>query len=124
METTGLLAILKGTFIPAEGDVSAWAATRRAERAAARAAGEPSARHGLRVDDYAVPPDGIPVRAFRRTELQGQPLPVLLWIYGGAFMFGSLDEWEVQYASLARALDAVVVGVDYRKAPDDPFPAG
>jgi len=50
--------------------------------------------------------------------------PGVLYIHGGGFCFGSI-EFEHQGAlAVAHAADAVVVSVEYRLAPEHPFPAG
>lgn len=68
-----------------------------------------------------------PVRA-RRYEPAGPgegPRPGLVWVHGGAWMYGTLDDVEADAVArrLCRRLDAVVVSVDYRLAPADPYPA-
>ncbi len=50
-------------------------------------------------------------------------LPVLLYFHGGGFVIGSTEEYRGFLSRLARATDVVVVGVDYRLAPEAPFPA-
>jgi acetyl esterase len=51
------------------------------------------------------------------------PAPALYWIHGGGFMLGDVDGDLEQTAELAAALSAVVVSVEYRLAPEHPFPA-
>ncbi len=48
--------------------------------------------------------------------------PGLLWIHGGGYLFGSAD--EILPAQLAEKYRCTVVSVDYRLAPEHPFPAG
>jgi acetyl esterase len=50
--------------------------------------------------------------------------PLLLFFHGGDFVFGDLDTHEPFCAEAARALDLPVLAVDYRLAPEHPFPAG
>ncbi|HEU0099872.1 MAG TPA: alpha/beta hydrolase [Allosphingosinicella sp.] len=50
--------------------------------------------------------------------------PLLLFFHGGGFVFGDLDTHEPFCAELARQLDLPVLAVDYRLAPEHPFPAG
>jgi acetyl esterase len=52
------------------------------------------------------------------------PRPVLISIHGGAFVMLSPDDFAGIDAMTAIANDAVVVAVDYRLAPQHPFPAG
>ena len=50
--------------------------------------------------------------------------PLLLFFHGGGFVLGDLDTHEPFCAEAARALDLPVLAVDYRLAPEHPFPAG
>lgn len=52
------------------------------------------------------------------------PRPAVLWIHGGGLVVGHPIAYHDICRRLARELDAVVVSVDYRLAPQDPFPAG
>jgi acetyl esterase len=51
------------------------------------------------------------------------PAPGLVWCHGGGFVFGDLEVSDGRCADLAIDLGAVVVSVDYRLAPEHPFPA-
>ncbi|WP_239096951.1 alpha/beta hydrolase [Asanoa ferruginea] len=63
----------------------------------------------------------VPVRVFRPVGVSG-PLPGLLWIHGGGLLVGSArsDAAPVGYTAAA---PCVTVSVDYRLAPEDPYPA-
>lgn len=50
-------------------------------------------------------------------------LPVLLWIHGGGTIFGSAAREDVFCSDLAERLGAAVVAVEYRLAPEHPYPA-
>ena len=50
--------------------------------------------------------------------------PLFLFFHGGGFVFGDLDTHEPFCAEMARQLDLPVVAVDYRLAPEHPWPAG
>jgi acetyl esterase len=52
------------------------------------------------------------------------PFPVLVFFHGGGWVRGSLDAYEGPCRLLATEADCVVVSVDYRRAPEHPFPAG
>ena len=52
-----------------------------------------------------------------------QPLPVLLYIHGGGFTIGSPDTHNGLTRYLAHHADCLVVSLDYRLAPEHPFPA-
>lgn len=77
------------------------------------------------VRDLAAPgPVGpIPLRLFdaRAERTAG---PALVFFHGGGFVIGDLDTHAGFCAEMARALDLPVIAVDYRLAPEHPFPAG
>lgn len=51
------------------------------------------------------------------------PLPALLVLHGGGFVMGAADMIAPQVADLCAQLGAVVAAVDYRLAPEHPYPA-
>ncbi len=63
-----------------------------------------------------------PARIYR-PEATG-PLPTIVMFHGGGFVIGDLDTHELNARTLATGCEAVVVSIDYRLAPEDPFPAG
>jgi acetyl esterase len=77
------------------------------------------------VRDLACPgPAGeIPLRLFDARETRG-PGPLVFFLHGGGFVLGDLDTHESICAELARQLDLPLLAVDYRLAPEHPWPAG
>jgi len=65
--------------------------------------------------------EGVPVRVYRPAA-EG-PLPVVLFVHGGGFVVGSVRTHDGLARRIAVDAEAVVVSVDYRLAPEDPFPA-
>lgn len=49
--------------------------------------------------------------------------PILLYFHGGAFIYGTPEQYDFIFYDLAIALNIVIVSVDYRLAPEHPFPA-
>ena len=67
------------------------------------------------------PAGEIPVRIYRPDDTDG--LPVVTFFHGGGFVIGDLDSHDPVCRALANAAGVVVVSVDYRRAPEHPFPA-
>jgi acetyl esterase len=63
----------------------------------------------------------VPVRIYR-PDLAG-PTPTVVFFHGGGWTIGDLDTHDSSCRLLCRDVDAVVVSVDYRLAPEHPFPA-
>lgn len=83
----------------------------------------------LTVTERLLPPgaDGhrAPVRIYQSVAAADAPRrPGVLYIHGGGFIVGSAANYEGIAADVAQRLDVPVVSVDYRLAPQDPFPAG
>jgi len=71
-------------------------------------------------------PHSIPIRIFRSKSLQtSQNAPILVYFHGGGFVFGDLADFSVDELArrFASSLPIVVVSVNYRLAPEHPFPA-
>lgn len=70
-------------------------------------------------------PDGVPdmaVRIFRPSGATGV-LPAIYFIHGGGMVQGSVDGESLIAAMLCEAVNAVMVSVEYRLAPENPYPA-
>jgi acetyl esterase len=65
--------------------------------------------------------DGVPVRVVRPSEDPG--LPVVVYFHGGGWTIGRAAEFDYVARQVAVAAGALVVSVDYRLAPEHPFPA-
>ncbi len=50
-------------------------------------------------------------------------VPVLLWFHGGGFVVGNLNQSDEFLLQLVRETEITAVSVDYRRAPENPFPA-
>ncbi|MGB3354562.1 MAG: alpha/beta hydrolase [Mycobacterium sp.] len=67
-------------------------------------------------------PSGVGVRLYRPTGAP-TPGPALLWIHGGGYVIGDAAQDDVLCRRFARELGATVVSVNYRLAPEHPYPA-
>ncbi|EJN61405.1 alpha/beta hydrolase [Halogranum rubrum] len=79
------------------------------------------------VRDYAFdgPNGDVPVRVYcPGAETIDTPAPTLVFYHGGGWTLGTLDSADDICRNLARRVGGVVVSVDYRLAPEHPFPAG
>jgi acetyl esterase/lipase len=81
---------------------------------------------GVTTEDKTIPgPKGAPdvtVRIYW-PEKQSGLLPALLWIHGGGYMVGEIDQEDFSAKQFCLAGNCVVVSVEYRLAPEHPYPA-
>ena len=79
-----------------------------------------------RVEDRTVPgPDGaIPIRLYWPESDGDGALPVLVHFHGGGFVLLGLDAYDPICKTLCAGAGCIVVGVGYRKAPENKFPEG
>lgn len=76
-----------------------------------------------RVEDFSIPArDGytLPARLYAPSH---EALPVLLYFHGGGFTIGSIASHDVLCRQLSHLAGCAVVSLDYRLAPEHPFPA-
>ena len=77
----------------------------------------------VEVTEQVVPADGAGIRAFvYRPKGWSAPGPAVLWIHGGGTVLGSAAADHALASRLARDSGVLVVSVDYRLAPEHPFP--
>ncbi|GAA3667692.1 alpha/beta hydrolase [Nonomuraea antimicrobica] len=78
------------------------------------------------IENRMVPgPEGAPDLRLRiyRPEETGENRPALYWIHGGGMILGAPEMDDAMMAGYAERLGLVVVSVDYRLAPEHPYPA-
>ncbi len=86
--------------------------------------GEPVAVES--VDGFTVAPDpgrGTPRLAVRRYQPRRGCTRGIVWLHGGGWVVGTLDGYDSSARALAAASDSQVFVVDYRLAPESPYPA-
>jgi acetyl esterase len=81
--------------------------------------GPPPTRAIAHVSDDVV--EGVPVRIYRG---EGPPTGLLVYFHGGGFVMGSIGIMDNVARELAHSTGAVVVSVEYRLAPEHPYPEG
>jgi acetyl esterase len=67
------------------------------------------------------PGGNLPIRIY--APFGKGPFPVLLYFHGGGWVIGDIESSDGLCRSLANAVGCIVVSVDYRLAPEHPFPA-
>ena len=78
-------------------------------------------------EDHRIPgPEGgpdVPIRIYRPKEQSSGSLAGLLWIPGGGYVLGGIEQNDLAMQHVVEEVGCVVVSVDYRRAPENPFPA-
>ncbi|HSQ96277.1 MAG TPA: alpha/beta hydrolase [Croceibacterium sp.] len=69
------------------------------------------------------PAGDIPLRFYDTRTDRDAACPLMLFFHGGGFVIGNLDSHHALCTELAAGMDLPVLAVDYRLAPEHPFPA-
>ncbi|AYE95506.1 lipase [Mycobacterium paragordonae] len=77
----------------------------------------------LRVENRAIDGPGGPIDIRIYWPTTDSVAPVVLFFHGGGFVMGDLDTHDGTSRQHAVGADAIVVSVDYRLAPEHPYPA-
>ena len=85
---------------------------------------EPESVGSVEHRSVAGPNGPIPLRIYHPVRKEEGPLPVLVFFHGGGWVVGSLEEVDRFCRALCQEAPVLVVSVDYRLAPEHPFPAG
>jgi len=65
----------------------------------------------------------LPVRVYLPAGASAGPRPVVVYFHGGGFVLGDLETGDAHCRLFCAGADCVVVSVNYRHAPEHPFPA-
>lgn len=68
------------------------------------------------------PHAGLPVRIYLPDGAMFAPRPVVVYFHGGGFVLGDLDTGDAHCRMFCAGANCVVVSVNYRHAPEHPFP--
>lgn len=76
----------------------------------------------VNIEEHVIgaPSRTLPIRVYRASEV---PAPALLFFHGGGFVLGDLDTHDGLCRELCYRTHCTVVSVDYRLAPEHPYPA-
>ncbi|MFJ3923086.1 alpha/beta hydrolase [Streptomyces sp. NPDC090022] len=114
-------------FFPDLGGAVTDAAEARRILAAVPPSAAPPPEVGSVADRMVPGPPGappVPVRIYRPDPLRWPgPRPTVVFTHGGGFVLCDLDTYDATVRTLCRTAGAVVVSVDYRRAPEHRFPA-
>ncbi|XP_067668801.1 arylacetamide deacetylase-like [Haliotis asinina] len=83
----------------------------------------PSAEDLAALEIYDTELNGVPVRVYKPKSAK-EALPGLVYYHGGGFMVLNVNSYDLPCASIARKANIIVISVEYRLAPEHPFPAG
>lgn len=81
----------------------------------------PESLNAVRDIDFSLP--GRTVRARFYNPGGGPAMPLIVYFHGGGWVVGSVDTHDDLCRRIARVAGAAVLSVDYRLAPEHPFPA-
>ena len=96
-------------------------AARNNYRQIAPLAGEPEPVHSIEDHLIETSEHQIPIRIYNPSG--GHDLPAVIFFHGGWFLAGDLETHDRPLRALTNAANCIVVAVEYRLAPEHPFPA-
>ncbi len=121
-----LIDAMEKNFPALDPTISGTEMRARVEAAASKVMPSGSAPEAVReVVNRTVPgPAGqIPVRIYRPAVPAGQVVPTVAFFHGGGFVLCDLDSHDGICRAVCNATPAVIIAVDYRRAPESRYPA-
>jgi len=120
-QVAALLERAAASLLPPYYEVPAAVARRLYRDTRAALTPDPQAVESVRL---LLTPGPVPVRAYRPAGAgREEILPALVYLHGGGWVIGDLDTHDVVCRALANGARCAVFSVEYRKAPETPFPA-
>lgn len=87
----------------------------------------PKTHPGVRIEQHTIQggdmKNRIRLRVYKPQKASA-PIPVMVWMHGGGYVVGNLNMSDDYLLRFVQELGIAVVSVDYRLAPEHPFPAG
>jgi len=77
-----------------------------------------------RMERSTIPGPNGPITIEIVWPVDGEPLGTLVYNHGGGYIIGNIDSHQAHAIRFANSAQVVVVNVDYRLAPEHPFPQG
>jgi acetyl esterase len=108
-------------FTPLAADATA--AARRERYLAITDSLSPVNLNGMHVGDLSIDLPGRKLKARSYSPQAHKPTKLLVFFHGGGWVIGDLESHHALCADLSRALGVLVLSIDYRLAPEHPFPA-
>ncbi|WP_442838852.1 alpha/beta hydrolase [Acinetobacter baumannii] len=65
----------------------------------------------------------IPIRIYKPQHAQDENLPILIYAHGGGYLFASIKALDRPVTLIANEAKVMVISIDYRLAPEHPYPA-
>lgn len=82
---------------------------------------------GLQIEEFDVEVRDeakIRVRSYRKSSNKDNALPLIVYMHGGGYVFGGLETDDLSCRAIADQIDALVLSIEYRLAPEHQFPVG
>lgn len=116
---------LEGLLVAIPGGFNAIADIHQRREVVSQLLVEPELDPRVELEDRVIPgPSGDQKIRIYRPKKAGKNHPGLVFIHGGGMILGSIEGEAATAQMLCAEADVVVVSVDYRKAPENPYPAG
>lgn len=125
-ETANLVAELNAASHDIHTEELSMAAAREGAKAMFVGFAGPAPETGVEVSNWHLPNKGVvvPVRSYRPSGYENKSLPCVMFFHGGGWSLGDLDCYDSLLRDLCARSGLLFVSVDYRLAPEHPYPAG
>jgi acetyl esterase len=77
-----------------------------------------------KLDRFTIPGPNGPITVEAVQPVEGPPIGTLVYFHGGGYVIGDIDSHQAHAIRFANRSRVVVLNVDYRLAPEHPFPQG
>jgi acetyl esterase/lipase len=122
-ELRGVFEATAPTPIPANNPERARARFSSAASEGAQSVSGATARTDRTIAGQEQATADIGIRVYEPSRRSGTLLPAVLFVHGGGFVVGSVDDFDEVCDELAAGLGLLVASVEYRLAPEHPAPA-